>query len=56
MSANSTTSEGLRKLAARAKRLAGGSSDETMRRRFEAASAEFEQRAKEVSLDESTGQ
>jgi hypothetical protein len=46
----------LRKLAARARRLAEGATDEVTRDRLLAAAAEFEQRAKEVDMDDSTGQ
>lgn len=46
----------LRKLAERARRLANGVSDETTRRRLLAAATEYEQRAKEIEIDDTTGQ
>jgi hypothetical protein len=46
----------LRKLAVRARRLAGGTQDSASRARLENAAAEYEQRAKEVEMDMSTGQ
>jgi hypothetical protein len=46
----------LRKLAQKARRLADGVRDSTTRERLSAAAAEFEQRAKEVEIDDITGQ
>ena len=46
----------LRKLAAKARRLAGGFKDDVTRERLFAAAAEYEQRAKEVEMDDKTGQ
>ena len=46
----------LRRLADRAQRLANGVSDSSLRQRLLAASKEFEQRAKEVEVDDATGQ
>jgi hypothetical protein len=46
----------LRQLAERAKRLARGVHDGETRTRLTAAAAEYEQRAKEIELDEATGQ
>jgi len=46
----------LRQLADRARRLAGGVQAEETRTRLAAAAAEYEQRAREVEMDEATGQ
>lgn len=46
----------LRKLAGKARRLAEGVQDTVTRERFLATAAEYEQRAKEVEMDDSTGQ
>jgi hypothetical protein len=46
----------LRDLAARARRLAKDATDERTRDRLFADAAEYEQRAKEVNMDNSTGQ
>lgn len=46
----------LRQLADRAKRLAAGVHDPETKSRLTAAAAEYEQRAKEVEMDDGTGQ
>jgi hypothetical protein len=46
----------LRKLAARARRLAKGVGDEIARQRLMAAAEEYERRANEVDMDDATGQ
>jgi hypothetical protein len=46
----------LRALAQRARRLADGAQNGSLRDRFSAAAEEYEQRATEVELDETTGQ
>jgi hypothetical protein len=46
----------LRRLAKRAQRLAGGVQDQKIRDKMKAAAAEYEQRVKEVELDDATGQ
>jgi hypothetical protein len=46
----------LRRLAERAKRLAQGVHDPETKARLAAAAAEYEQRAKEIEMDEGTGQ
>ncbi len=45
----------LRKLAARARRLADGIRDGLTQQRLLAAAAEYEQRAKEIEMDDTTG-
>jgi hypothetical protein len=46
----------LRELADRARRLADGAEDQETKSRLIAASAEYEQRAKEIEMDDITGQ
>lgn len=46
----------LRKLAERARRLSAGTKDAKVQDRFSMASSEYEQRAKEIEMDEETGQ
>ncbi len=46
----------LRQLAKQAKRLAQGVHDPETKARLTAAAAEYEQRAKEIEMDEGTGQ
>lgn len=46
----------LRKLAERARRLANGVEDLDTKARLFAASAEYEQRAREIETDDATGQ
>jgi hypothetical protein len=46
----------LRLLSERAKRLAGGVHDPETKSRLTEAAAEYEQRAKEIEMDEGTGQ
>jgi hypothetical protein len=46
----------LRKLSERARRLADGVEDQETKSRLLAASAEFEQRAREIEMDDTTGQ
>jgi hypothetical protein len=46
----------LLKLAERARRLANGVREQTTRQRLLAAAAEYEQRAKEIEIDDATGQ
>jgi len=53
MEANPTR---LRKLADRARRLADGARSEATRQKNLLAAAEFEQRAKEIEIDNATGQ
>jgi CRISPR/Cas system-associated protein Csm6 len=46
----------LRQLAERARRLADGTQDGLTQDRLRAAASEYEQRAKEIEMDDGTGQ
>lgn len=46
----------LREMAERARRLADGVRDQWTRQRMERAAAEYEQRAREIEMDNTTGQ